>query len=232
MNDGQFESYLSRVLENDLSAEEFAEFERHLASSPEARAQYLDAVDVHNLLDLSLQAKIPTQRGISNVVDVQRIIGKQRRKSMRIAAMSAAAIFVIGLACLGFFMVKERPPALAFNTSPGTDFTLTHSKDASEAEGRIMEAGSRLHLTTGTVELSFASGVRSIVKAPADITLHQDDTLFVNQGTAWFEVPENAIGFTVKSKELTAVDLGTEFGVIVKPNDYDEVHVFKGKVRV
>ncbi|MBT8038443.1 MAG: hypothetical protein KJO21_12960 [Verrucomicrobiae bacterium] len=232
MNQGQFETLLSRALDNDLTAEEFATFEQQLASSPEARARYLEAVDLHNLLDLELQAKLPVQLGTSNVVDVQRIIRKQKRKSMRIAALAAAAVLIIGLVSLRLIMVAERAPTLAFTTAPGSEFTLTHDLGDSETEGMIMDKGSRLQLSRGTVELTFASGVRSIIKAPADMTLHEDDTLFLNRGTAWFEVPEKAIGFTVKTKDLIVVDLGTEFGVLSKPNDYDEVHVIKGKVRV
>jgi len=62
--------------------------------------------------------------------------------------------------------------------------------------------------------------------------MHADDLLYLNEGTAWFHVPKQAIGFQVKTKDLTIVDLGTKFGVFAKPDDHDEVHVLKGRVQV
>lgn len=232
MSRDEFERLLSGVLDNDLSADEFAEFEQYLVSSPEAREIYLDAIDLHNLLDLELQARPLATQAFSGVVDVKRIIMNQRRREIRIAAMAAAAVIILSLSSLRLFMVTERDLTLSFDTAPGTEFTLTHGRDRTPDTGKTMKLGSRLRLSNGTVELSFESGVVSIISAPADITLRKNNTLFVNQGTAWFRVPESAIGFTVETKELKVVDLGTEFGVLSHVGSHDEVHVFSGKVRI
>lgn len=226
-----FESYLSRALDRDLTAEEFAEFEQELIASPEARALYLEYVDVHTVLDLELNILTSKPGGSTKIVDMNRVIRSQRRKSVKIAAIAAAAICILSLIAMQFYMM-DRAPKVVFQSSPGTQFTLTHSNEKISTEAKSMQPGSRLELAAGTVELTFASGVRSIVTAPADITLHADDTLFINRGTAWFEVPQKAIGFTVNTDELNIIDLGTQFGVCVKPDEHDEVHVFKGKVKV
>lgn len=233
MNDELFESYLSRSLDRDLTAQEFAELEQHLIGSPEARARYLEYVDLHTVLDLDLQqATSPVALGTSSIVDIDRIIRRQKRRSRRVAMISAAAILIIGLLIMQVFLVKEKRDSLTFQTSPGTQFTVTHSTASEAPAGMVMENGSRLQLSQGAVELTFKSGVKSIVMAPADMTLHDDDTLFLNKGTAWFQVPKGAEGFTVKTRELNIVDLGTEFGVFSHLDEHDEVHVIKGKVEV
>ena len=146
--------------------------------------------------------------------------------------MAAAAIVLVSLLSLQLFFVDQPARSLAFETSPSTIFELTHIEQENPPSGMILHVGSRLQLEQGAVELTFDSGVKSIVLAPADMTLHDDDKLFLNKGTAWFHVPEGAEGFQVTTQNLDIVDLGTEFGVITNANDRDQVHVLKGKVAV
>jgi len=56
---------------------------------------------------------------------------------------------------------------LVFTTAPGTQFTLVHGGSDNAPEGMALVKGSQLQLTQGTVELTFGSGVKSIVTAPA-----------------------------------------------------------------
>ncbi len=233
MTPEDFENALSGLLDNDLTPEQFDELQKYLQNSQQARAQYLDYVDLHNVLDLELAPKAVTQPGTSKVIPIDRIIRRQNRRSRRIALAAAAAILIIALVTMKlFFIDTTRPPTLAFETSPGTQFTITHDGSEEAPVGQIMEKGSRLQLSQGTVELTFGSGVKSIVMAPADLTLRDDNQLYLSQGTAWFHVPKEAIGFRVKTKDLNIIDLGTEFGVLAKPNDHDEIHVIQGKVKV
>ena len=227
MNQETFYRALSQLTDGDISPALFQELEQHLLESEEARHKYREFIHIQSLIACEINVQQP-----KNVVPVDRIIRRQKHRSFRIAVMAAAALLLLGLITMRLFLVAEREPTLAFETSPGTQFSITHRSNGDAPVGQTMEIGSRLQLSQGIVELTFGSGVKSIVVAPADITLHEDDTLFMNQGTAWFEVPEKAIGFTVKTKDLNVVDLGTEFGVLAKPKDYDEIHVFKGKVRV
>lgn len=229
MNQEEFHQALSRLADRDISPELFQKLEEHLLESEEARNDYREFMHLQSLIGL----EINVHHGQQKVVPIERIISRQKRRTLKIAVFSAAAILILGLVTMQLFMVKERPPTLAFETAPGTQFNITHSMTGDDAPiGMTMEKGSRLMLTSGTVELSFGTGVKAIVIAPADMTLHDDNKLYLNQGTAWFQVPKGAEGFTVKTKELNIVDLGTEFGVIATPDDHDALHVFKGKVKV
>jgi hypothetical protein len=229
VNDQELNRLIQELLDGTISPQDLPLLETELASNESARELYLDTVEIHSLLD----ARVSVHSLKTNVVPIERIIRCQKRKAFRIAVLSAAALLILGLITMQLFMVKERPPTLTFETAPGTQFDITHSMTGDDAPiGMTMEKGSRLMLSHGTVELSFGTGVKSIVIAPADMTLHDDNKLYLNQGTAWFHVPEGAEGFQVTTDDLDIVDLGTEFGVIATPNDHDELHVFKGKVKV
>jgi len=231
MNNEVFESYLSLALDRDLSPAEFHEFEQYLISSPEARARYMEYVDLHTVLDLELAKSAPELPGTSKIVDIKRIVRRQNRRTLKTVALSTAAILLVGLISMQLFFISSPEPTIVFETSHGTQYSLSHNSTKEAPEGLVLEKGSRLQLSQGSVELTFASGVSSIIMAPADLTLRDEDVVFLSEGTAWFHVPEEAVGFTVKTKDLDIVDLGTEFGVLARTDDYNEVHVFKGKVR-
>jgi len=219
---------IQELLDGVISVADLELLQQELETSERARELYIDSAEIHSILTQTEEAvaHLPT-----NIVPMERIMRRQGRKTLRIVALSTAAILLIGLISMQLFFISSPEPALVFETSPGTQYSLTHRTSEQPPKSLVLEKGSRLQLAQGTVELTFKSGVTSVITAPADLTLRDDDLIFLNKGTAWFHVPKEAIGFTVKTNDLDIVDLGTEFGVLTKDNHHDEVHVFKGKVR-
>lgn len=228
MNDQQLNQLIQELLDGSISQQNLADLEAELLRSEHARHLYLNTTEIHSFLEQK-ETFTPYQ---SCVVPMDRILRRQKRKTLRIAAAAAAAILVISVLVMQQFFVKESPSTLTFQASTGSKFVLTHQRADNQPEGLVLEKGSQLRLQQGTVELTFGTGVKSIIMAPADLTLHDDDKLFLKRGTAWFQVPQQAIGFQVLTKDLKIVDLGTEFGVVAHPDEHDEVHVFKGRVAV
>ncbi len=233
MKQALLESLIQNLIDGALSQDQFDQLDAELRSNPASMATYLAYVDLDNMMVLELEEK---RHNFGSVVPIERIIHRQKKRAFRTALLAAAAVVLLSLIGMRlFFIDTTRPPTLAFQTCPGTHFTITHDQAADAEDQSLsqqMEKGSRLQISHGVVELSFASGVKSIITAPADVTLHEDDVLFLNHGIAWFHVPENAIGFQVKTPNVVVTDLGTEFGVISSNDRLDEVHVFDGKVEV
>ena len=227
MKKQRFYEALSLLIDGQIEPELFRELEDHLLESEEARRAYREFIHLQSLTQLELN--LPQS---ANVVPMDRVIARQRHRAIKIAAFSAAAIFIIGLVLLQLISISNSQSSVTFKTSPQTEFRLVHEPSEEFNDQSALTVGSRLIVEQGVVELEFGSGVRSIVMAPADLTLHDDDTLLFDKGTAWFNVPKGAKGFTVRTKDLDIVDLGTEFGVLAKADDPDEVHVLKGKVEV
>ena len=231
------ESRIQSLLDGSITEIEFQHLDDELTANPEARQVYYRYVALHQGLEYRLSrassaaahAGEPALHGLA-----ESRLQRQRTRARRWAMLSAAALVVISLVSMRFYFVEQEAPSapLEFSTSPGTLFTLSHDQDQGATDSLHLDTESRLQISQGTVELKFASGVRAIVQGPADITLHKENQLYMDTGIAWFHVPENARGFTVLTRELKIIDLGTKFGVLSDPQVDDEVHVFKGKVQV
>lgn len=225
MNRRELEIRLQDLLEGELDASGLDGLQQELRENSEARELYRDYVRLQNALQIR-------RAGVDlvGVVPMDQVVERRQRRMLRNSGYAAAAVLLVGLLVMTFFMVREQPPALAFTTSPGTEFALRGMGGEDSPHGMVIEEGTQLEIQRGTVELKFASGVRGIIKGPADLTLHRKDLLYLARGTGWFEVPEEAIGFKVSTPDLVLTDLGTEFGVLTQPDFLDEVHVFTGKV--
>ena len=228
MNRRALELHLQDLFEGRLEGEAFDALQDELRGNPEAREAYREYLH----LDHALRFR---GKGVDllHVVPMEQVIERRQRRALRTAGLAAAAVLVLGAVVMALILTRTPPPTLTFDTSPGTDLSVSHQVAGENAPpGQSLEPGSRLMVRSGTVELEFASGVRGIVRGPAELALHREDLLHLDNGTAWFEVPPKALGFKVSTPDLILTDLGTEFGILSEPNFLDEVHVFKGKVEV
>jgi hypothetical protein len=74
------------------------------------------------------------------------------------------------------------------------------------------------------------SGVAVTVEGPADVELISINRIACNSGKLRARVPEGAEGFVVSGPGTAVVDLGTEFGVNIKPDGKSRGKVFEGEV--
>ncbi len=228
MNQRELEHHLQELFDGRLEGQAFVDLQQTLRDDPAAREAYREYLHLHHALEFRTKGV-----DLLNVVPMEQVVERRQRRSMRNAALAAVALLALGLLVMALVASHKPEPTLTFNTAPGTEISLSHAlKGEDMPEGMVLEPGSRLKVITGTVELEFSSGVRGIVRGPADLTLQREDLLELTNGTVWFEVPKKAVGFKVNTPDLTLTDLGTEFGIISEANFLDEVHVFDGKVEI
>lgn len=226
MNRRDLDFRLQSLFEGSLGPAELSELERELNASTEARDAYIDYAHLHNALELRSEGI-----DLMHVVPMELANRRLQRKFLQRSVYSAAAAVVIIAVVLG--IISAPSPTLKFATSPGTDAVVRHELSGGKApQGASMEPGSRLLVRRGTVEVTFASGVRGIIRGPADITLRSPGLLHLAKGAAWFQVPQGATGFQVTTPDLSLTDLGTEFGILSNEGFLHEVHVFRGAVEV
>lgn len=224
----ELETHLQDLFDGCITPEAFYTLQDELRANSEARETYREYLHLHHALRFSA-------RGVNSlrVVPMDQVVERRQRRLMKQAGMAAAAVLVLGALLMSLILFQPEKATLTFTASPGTDLVVSHRLDGEDLpEGQTLEPGSRLILNSGVVELEFASGVRSIVRGPADLTLLREDLLDLEHGTAWFHVPKKAIGFQVRTPELVLTDLGTKFGLISVADSPDEAHVFTGKVEV
>ena len=225
-------SQIQRMLDGELSAGELTALEIELLKSEEAREEYRKLATLHSDLEVMYSGQSSLVK--NNVIPFDRVVAKQRKRIFRVAIYAAVAMIIFAALMMHFTIMPEQPIA-HFRTTSAADFSLTHNtEDDDEVPvGQVLVVGSKLQLRKGTLESTFSSGVRVVIEAPCKLRVLADDKVAIDQGVAWFEVPKNAIGFTVETKALEVVDLGTEFGVDSSPSTgFDEVHVTRGAVEV
>lgn len=107
------------------------------------------------------------------------------------------------------------------------------SEDPEMAEfgyGSPLFAGQRIKLTQGLAEVTFSSGVKVVLEAPAELDVSAYNASFLYSGRMTAMVPDGAEGFEVGLNGWTAIDRGTEFGIATHEDGSVEVHVFNGLV--
>jgi hypothetical protein len=98
--------------------------------------------------------------------------------------------------------------------------------------GTEFHAGQKLNLATGLAELTFESGAKVILHAPAQFDVADALGGSLARGKLTAKVPHSASGFTVGTPGGKVVDLGTEFGVQVGDDGATDVIVYVGEVQV
>lgn len=95
--------------------------------------------------------------------------------------------------------------------------------------GEDVVAG-RLELYQGIVEITFVSGARILLEAPAELKIADPLHVFLLSGRVVAHTPATAAGFTIETERSRVVDLGTEFGLMTGPQGEMLVQVFDGVV--
>ena len=219
-----------RLIDGDLDEEAAGRLDGELRASREARLLYLQFSALHSALEEQEVSR--ASLGKVPVVPIELFLVRQRRRVVTKALLATAAVLIISAVVMWIKMVPAPNRVAGFRVAPDSVFTLTHAEENDAPEGYALGTGSRLQLTEGVMEGRFGSGVQCVIKAPCDLTVLAENRISIAEGVAWFQVPSKAVGFTVETSQLTVVDLGTEFGVLVPDRGEHEIHVMKGSVKV
>jgi len=229
----EIDSLIFALLDNHISAEDHSKLQQILVADPASRARYRELSQLHSLLEEQAEGKLDiTQEGHQSVISLPLVLQRQRRKIIRYALTSAAALVILSFTILYFIQIDS--PMAKLSYSEYTEYQITYPSGSDEdIKKDSLVPGSSIEVNQGTLKLELASGVTAIIQSPSLITLTAENKVTLHQGKAWFNVSPEATGFTVITPQLEIVDLGTEFGVTVNPSSaQEEVHVFKGKVEV
>ena len=229
MNPGELETRIQQLLDGELHPDHWPALREALEQSAEARRIYSEHARIHTQLMRIRRERSSLRPGI---VPVERMLDFQRSRQLKVAGLAAAAVIALTAVIMHFVLVQNRNLPVKLTAGPGSRFMIVHPGDKDAATTTTLRKGSRLTLDQGVLELEFESGVRSVVRAPADLTLTSPGELKLDTGSAWFQVPRAAAGFQVRTPRVTVTDLGTEFGVIARPDFADSVHLFKGSIRI
>lgn len=224
----EIEDAIQAAFDGTLGDDACSELRELLKFDPAVRAAYYKQASIHHLLSyrFSRNQALDTAKSL-----VSTRLQIQTRRQVRLA-MAAAAVLMLAIGLtFSLILVREPDSFATFEADVGSRYAVEQSGgDAPAAAPNELREGSRVRLYQGSVEIRIRSGSRAVVLAPASFHLESESHLKLDEGTAWFEVGKDARGFQVTTRELAVTDLGTQFGVVARPNSSHEIHVFSGKV--
>jgi ferric-dicitrate binding protein FerR (iron transport regulator) len=222
-----------RARDGKLSPDETADLEALLQKEPEMRELFARSL----LIDAELRHDPRLVRDLSSEDTSTDNVLEFRRSSpvipLTLLATAACVMITVGI----HTFVKEAPPSAITNAAPTVaSITKSHGcrwggSTLPTAEGSRISAGT-FELVEGLATLKFDSGAEVVLEAPATLEIVDAMNCRLVRGTIVADVPKQAIGFTVDTKDAKVVDLGTRFGVSADEDGKYLVHVIEGLVEV
>jgi len=206
-----------RYADQKLSAEEISALEAELRGSAEARTFFAKAL--HQRAELCFDDSWQSQ-AVSEAKPAAKPVWWRH-------ALTAAAAACI---TFGIFWLQ--------NSRDGTVATLIRSQQCQWAgsslptvEGARLKPG-MLDLIEGLAVLRFDSGAELVLEAPATVEVLDAMNCKLRRGTLVAEVPPQAKGFSIDTKDAKVIDWGTKFGVSADDDGKYMVRVLEGLVEV
>lgn len=220
-----------RARDGKLSPEEAQELETLLRDDPEMRALFAGSL----FLDAELRHDPRLVRELVTgepPAALESATFRKRVSWLPVTLLATAACMMITIGIHTFGKASKQP------SGPPAVATLIKSNGCKwggstlpTAEGSRIPAGT-FELAEGLATLKFDSGAEVVIEAPATLEIIDAMNCRLVRGTVVADVPHNAIGFTVDTKDAKVVDLGTKFGVSADEDGKYLVHVIEGLVEV
>ena len=211
---------------------EVAALESLLASSADARREFLAYSLVHGQLPAAAEAR-PGYVAVANVFPEVSLpprrsfvggMGWLGRVAVVLVTLTAA---VAAVAWSPRWAAANRKPPLA--TIMDLRFAVTSDPETTLREGQALEA-ERLAIRSGAMKLTLRNGVTIMMNGPADLELVDDMTALLHEGNVVVRVPKGMSGYRLSTATTEVLDLGTEFAVRAGGNLVTDVQVYEGAV--
>ncbi|MCM8534404.1 MAG: FecR domain-containing protein [Lentisphaeraceae bacterium] len=230
----QIQQLFEKMLQGELSAAERLSLQKLVQTSKESETYYLDLCQMHAMLSDQHGA---FAAGVGSVVSPER----SKKNLLPIISFVVSLAALIALAFVGLNLKKSQEvvsaspyrgePVASLTESFGAKFAFGNTAEGDLQKGDSVLEGT-YNLQKGFIQLSYKNGNKVIVESPSTFELFANNRIVLNKGKLSATVTPAGKGFTVQSLGVSVVDIGTEFSVYVKENEYLETHVFKGLVEL
>ncbi|MFC4992150.1 FecR domain-containing protein [Rubritalea tangerina] len=216
---------VDQCLANSLSRTEMARLEELL--------EHHD--NLHYYIEMAgIEASLPVAFDQAPAVRI-----KKPNHWLKPLAIAAAVVFVftlghqIGHSNKPDPIVIEQAPAPIAHSATITSLIGVTWETSAPNSFQLNSQSQPVTIESGLIELTFSSGVRTLIEGPAKISVTGDNHAYLTSGRLVADVPKGAEGFTVDYASGRVVDIGTEFAMHVPQNAQPvEIGVFRGAVEV
>ncbi|MBT8043693.1 MAG: hypothetical protein KJO79_01980, partial [Verrucomicrobiae bacterium] len=176
--------YLIQTLEDGvISVDDRQELMNLMREHASVRELYLKHTEMVALLKESAESRV--QLGTMPVSE--EFLKYQRRKSAMVSlTVGIAAILLVSVGFL-IFQVSQRitddQDWIVMEQSVDAKYAISYS-DREDRDTRTLEAGDKISLKQGLVQLTFPSGVEAIIEGPSEVKLISDLSVKMDGGLA------------------------------------------------
>lgn len=217
---------IQEILDGSASPDAFERFQERLRNEPDLAVQYKEYALLHH----SLCEEYDGQKPLGKLVAIP-----QRFSASKWTLMFAAAAAVV-LAAVIFYQtntstLKPRPIVAAVRFSPDAVWEIEGS---ARKGGELLNLvpGETLNLYHGQASILPSPFATALIEAPSKLTFVSPDSLHLEEGQGRFRLDKAEGHLEVTTPSMSAVDLGTEFGIVTRSDSPDELHVLEGKVNL
>jgi len=251
----QFEELLDQCLDNRLTEDQFAEFEKMLHEHPEARKVYYDQLDIKSGIQNSNLERLKeldqiVRQGIASSPEQSSPPASKNSYAavvyLFVAAASVSVLLLTEWLMTGHFFWDNSPEIVQNEQLAPPEkeqdlpyvATLARSFDCKWGnENPPQFSGQRLlsknlTLLQGIAEFRFDSGVRLVLEGPTTINIDSANCATIKSGSFVLHGYESSPEFELITPQARFYDIGTEYGARVDEEGGTDLHVFQGEVRV
>lgn len=214
---------VQQVLDGSVKGDAFDAFQERMRREPELVSLYGDYANLHHNLSEEFE-DLP--------ISPQLALVSHRPASSTVAWwVAAAAVVLAGIWIYQKSSGRREPAALMANVRFSAD-AVWQVDGISRKRGDSVELakGTALRLFQGQADVLSGRSASALIEGPAILTVVTEDTLNLAQGRGRFRSREVGARLEVTTPSMSAIGVGVGFGVEVRPDRPDELHVFDGKV--
>ncbi|PAW90272.1 MAG: hypothetical protein B9S33_01945 [Pedosphaera sp. Tous-C6FEB] len=233
---------LDLYLDGELPDDQQAALLQCLESDPQAIAWLVERALLHEDVRAAMKDQALQQVAVAEMAapPSTRIPGRWLSWRPLTAAVAVAACLVMGF----LVILWAHRPGSAVHQQPGESQGLHYVAVLERVESAVWASGSpvrqtghglragEFNLASGRIEVRFLNGTRLAIEGPARFGIISEDRMSLTSGRLSADIPEEGIGFIVKTPTSEVRDLGTRFGVAVGDGGETETHVFEGMVDI
>ena len=262
MSDPKLLLLFDAVLHGRATDDEIRSLNALLDDDAEARMQFARYAQLEGDLTYAFQSGVVDSDGAKELATRSPVSHSSLAASVRSRTSALALSILLGMAAavviwIGFprnggevateeatsdTVEKERAVQSTANFAPlqkppATIATLTSHKDSvwgdkPLVDGHGLQEGEEIHLVSGEAHISVGCGAEIAARGPCLLHFLGPDKVYLNHGKVTVQVAEWANEFTVSTRAMDVIDLGTVFTVASSLESGAEARVLSGRVRV
>jgi len=220
---------LQHLLDDQIEPDEMKCLEKAMREDPRVRDYYVDSMLACAVIRRSSQATGELSKSdLMEAISGGASQGGFKRFGRHMRSIAAILLFgALVSASIWLFRHMVRGPAIGLLTAEyEAQWRRPHP-----SPGEPLYAG-EYDLREGAVTMEMGQGTVILLEAPCQVELRSADEVVLNNGRLAAAVPPRIQGFHVRTPTALITDLGTEFGVIARPDGSTEAHAFKGRINV